>query len=128
MDRVKVSKVELISILTSNRDQHIKDLKEATGGYYIQARKEFEEELTKIKEGKEFHTFFRNLNKPESHVKEYNNVIDMLGVSADTEVYISMEDYLKYYKNEWSWQASWQVSNKPYATLYNVAGIGNAGK
>ena len=124
MDKVKVQKHELESILKTNRDKHVEEYKEALGGYYIQAQKDFEKELAKIKAGKEFHTYFRKLNKPESHVKEYNDVIDMLGVTTAVEVYISMEDYLKYYKNEWIWCASWKLSNTPYATLYNTPGVG----
>ena len=126
MDKIKVGKGKLIAILVENRDKHAKDYEEAVGGYYIQAEKEFEAELAKIKDGEKFSTYFRNLSEPESHVKEYDNVIEMLGVSEDEQIYISMQDYLKYYKNEWDWQSSWEMSNRPYATLYNVAGVGNA--
>jgi len=126
MDKVKVQKTELVAALTKNRDQHAKDYKEALGGYYMQAEKEFEAKLVKIKAGEKFSTYFKDLAKPQYHIKEYNDVIDMLGVSSDETVYISMEDYLKYYKNEWDWQASWSLSNSGYATLYNTPGVGKA--
>ena len=88
----------------------------------MQARKEFEATLVKIKAGEKFETFFRNLHKPDSHVKEYTDVLDMLGISRDEEIQISMQDYLKYYKNEWDWADNWKMSNSGYATLYNTVG------
>jgi hypothetical protein len=50
----------------------------------------------------------------------------MLGVCSDVNISITMEDYLKYYKNEWSWCSSWQYQNSGYATLYNMPGVGVA--
>ena len=52
----------------------------------------------------------------------------MLEVASEDTVTLSMEEFLKYYKNEWEWQRSWSLRNDGYATLYNVAGVGKHGK
>ncbi len=124
MDKVIVNKKELVNILIKNRDKHATEYQEALGGFYIQAQIDLEKKLAKVKEGKKFSIYFENLKQPRSYIKEYNDVINMLGVTPASEVNISMEDYLKYYKNEWDWCASWKASNNSYVTLYNVAGVG----
>jgi hypothetical protein len=126
MDKVQVNKEELIAVLTKNRDQHKKDFEAAMGGYRLVAEAELKKRLKKVRSGQEFNLNFYKLHVPDSHVKEYQNVIDMLGVCSDVNISITMEDYLKYYKNEWSWCSSWQYSNSGYATLYNTPGVGVA--
>ena len=68
-----------------------------------------------------------HIRKPESHVEDYDNVIAMLEVASEKTIEITMEEYLKYYENKWEWHQSWKMANDGYATLYNVAGVGNAG-
>jgi len=127
MEKVKVKKVDLVKILQTNRDIHQKDFEEALGGYKIAVEKELKSKLKDLKAGKDFDLYI-NLSKPKSYVKQYNDVIGMLEIASEEEVSITMEEYLKYYKNEWEWQSTWHLSNAPYATLYNVAGVGNAKK
>ena len=118
MDKVKVNKEDLISILKTNRDQHGKDYNDAVGGYLMTVEAELKKTLRKVRKGEEFDLYFRDLSKPDSHVKEYNDVIDMLSVSKDDDVNISMEDYLKYYKNEWNWCVSWSSQNTGFLMHY----------
>ena len=124
MEKVHVNKIELIKILKTNRDIHAKDYEEAYGGYRIAVERELKKKLKEVKAGGLFNLHFNNLSEPQSYVKDYDNVIGMLEVSTESDVYVTMEEYLRYYKNEWAWSRSWSVSNAPYATLYNVAGIG----
>ena len=126
MDKVKVDKNDLLSVLKTNRDKHEKDYNDAMGGYRLVAEAQLKKVLKKVKSGEKFSLYFRDLHEPDSHIKEYQNVIDMLEVSSDQFVQISMEDYLKYYKNEWNWCTSWKFHNSGYATLYNVPGVGVA--
>ena len=126
MDKVKVDKNDLLSILKTNRDKHEKDYNDAMGGYRLVAEAELKKKLKKVRAGEKFTLYFKDLREPDSHVQEYQNVIDMLEVSTDMFVEISMEDYLKYYKNEWNWCTSWKFHNSGYATLYNVTGVGAA--
>jgi len=126
MDKVQISKDELIAVLTKNRDQHKRDYEDALGGYRLVAESKLKKVLKKIKSGEKFSLYFNDLHEPDSHVKEYQNVIDMLGICFDVNVSISMEDYLKYYKNEWNWCSQWQFSNSGYVTLYNMSGVGSA--
>ena len=119
MNKVFVKKEDLIKVLTENRDIHAKEYEEARKGYAIMAVDALDAKLKVIKEGKEFNMYFNDLNSPpESHVEDFQNVIDMLGVTEQVDVEITMDDYLKYYKNNWSWHQGWNLSNKGYVDYF----------
>lgn len=117
MEKVKVKKEDLIKVLQTNRDIHQSAFNEALEGYKISVEKELKSKLKDLKAGKDFDLYI-NLQKPVSYVKQYNDVIGMLEISTEEDVSITMEEYLKYYKNEWEWQSSWQLSNALYSKAY----------
>jgi len=118
MNTVSVKKAELVKVLTTNRDIHKKEHEEALQGYLILVTKALKKKLKKVEAGKEFDLNFYNLVKPENHEDDYQNVIDMLGVTGQESVDITMDDYQKYYKNNWSWHGHWHLSNKMYFDAY----------
>jgi Sec7-like guanine-nucleotide exchange factor len=117
MEKVKVKKVDLVKVLQTNRDIHQEAFNVALAGYKISVEKELKSKLKDLKAGKDFDLHI-HLLKPISYVKQYNDVIGMLEISSEEEVSITMEEYLKYYKNEWEWQSSWQLSNAFYSQAY----------
>jgi hypothetical protein len=120
MNTVTVSKQDLIKVLTENRDKHQTEYNEAYEGYKLLAIKAIEEKLEKVKSGEKFNMYFENLQSaPDCHVEEYQNVIDMLSVTSDMDIQISQEDYLKYYKNNWSWRVGWHMSNQMYVDAFH---------
>ena len=118
MNTVPVKKDDLIKVLTENRDKHQKKYDDAYKGYVILVTKALKKTLKKVEAGKKFDLNFHNLNKPERHTEDYQNVIDMLGVTDSATIDITMEDYQKYYKNNWSWHGHWHLSNKMYVDAY----------
>lgn len=111
MDKIQVKKEELISILKENRNIHQKDYNDAINGYRISVEKELKKKLKIVKSAEKFDLYFNELNEPSCHVKDYDNVIGMLEISIDKDIFITMQDYLKYYKNEWGWHQDWKFSN-----------------
>ena len=80
MEKVKVNKNELISILKSNRDLHEKEYKEAYEGYKIAVEKALKTKIKEVKSGEDFNLNFFSLTKPISYVKSYNDVIGILEI------------------------------------------------
>ena len=120
MNTVTVNKTDLIKVLTENRDKHQTEYNEAYEGYKLLVIKAIEEKLEKVKSGEKFNMYFENLQSaPDCHVEDYQNVIDMLSITSDTSIQITMEDYLKYYKNNWSWVHGWSLSNKMYVDAFH---------
>ena len=122
MNTISVNREDLIKVLTENRDKHQTEYKEAYEGYKLMAIDALKAKLKLVESGEKFDLYFPDLNAvPESHVQDYQNVIDMLGVTVDFDIQITMEDYLKYYKNKWSWHQGWSLSNKAYVDNYYLA-------
>lgn len=119
MNTISVNRNDLIKVLTENKDKHQTEYSEAYEGYKLMAIDALKAKLELVEDGKKFTMYFNELNaEPESHVRDYQNVIDMLGVTDDAVVQITMDDYLKYYKNQWSWHSGWSLSNKAYVDTY----------
>ena len=125
MKTVTVKKKDLVKALTKNRKLHEKEFEEAWGGYLMSAKEQVKELLDQIKSGEDF-TVSLHLSEPESHLDDYDSTIAMLEVATEKTLEITMEEFRKYYQNQWSWHQSWKMANDGYATLYNVAGVGNA--
>ena len=129
MSRVKVKKEDLIKVLGTNKDVHQKEYDEAYSGYLQLCIEALEERLELVKSAAkvekdepevEFTMYFEDVhNPPVNHVDDYQNVIDMLEVGENEEVVIGMDEYLKYYKNNWQWRAGWELSNKAYVDKFH---------
>ena len=127
MEKVKVQKRNLIEALRTNKDLHQREYDEALIGFRLAAEKELKLKLKELKAGKKDNIYI-SLQKPVSYVKQYNDVIGMLEISSEEEVSITMEEYLKYYKNEWEWKQTWQLSNAFYSQAYvDSTKFGNKG-
>lgn len=115
-----VKKKDLIKILKASRDKHKKEFEEAQKGYVITCREVLEERLVAVNAGDDFDMFFSdNVENPESHINDYQNVIDMLEIGSDKTIRIGVDDYKRYYKNEWGWNSRWALSNKAYVDKFN---------
>jgi hypothetical protein len=121
MKSIKVNKDDLLTTLKANKDQHVKEYKEALRGYRVRAAVALSEELKNIEEGREFNTYF-SLNKPVSYEKEYATVIGMLEMDLFSEVELDMTEFVKYVNDDWSWKSSFSSSNSGYSGYSGVSG------
>jgi len=129
MSRISVKREDLIKVLNTNRDKHQTEYAEAYAGYLQLCVEALEEKVETVKEaakapkdGPELKVemFFNDLmSQPENHVDNYQDVIDMLELSEDVKLDIGMEEYKKYYKNDWSWSHNWGLSNKMYVDKFH---------
>ena len=111
--KVDVSVKELLETLKTNRDKHEKDLKIARDGFRVEIIKELEKKLAGAKEGRKVELSFKN-SKPESYLKEYDQVIAMLEFAKQETIELKADDFNKYIKDEWSWKRNWDLSNTLY--------------
>ena len=129
MSRINVKREDLIKVLNTNRDKHQQEYDEAYAGYLQLCIEALEEKIVVVndaakalKDGPEetFDMYFNDLMQaPENHVQDYQDVIDMLELSEDTKLSVGMEEYKKYYKNDWTWSRSWELSNKMYVDKFH---------
>lgn len=115
MDNLTFTKDALLKTIKENRAKH-KDLyDQAIIGYRNKSIKELSEQLELAKAGKKFSTFF-GLNKPKHSLKEYDQAIAMLEMSADTEVVLSRQEFNQYVLDNWSWKGNFIASTAAYTS------------
>jgi len=129
MSKVNVKRKSLIKVLTKNRDIHKKEYAEAYSGYVQLCIEALQEKLGNVmdaakapKDGPEvkFEMFFQDLmSAPENHVQDFQDVIDMFELSEDSKLAIGMDEYKKYYKNDWLWSRGWELANKAYVDKFH---------
>ena len=126
MEKIRVSKQELLTIVTENREKHKKEYLEAIKAYRVKAADQLTLELQKIVAGEKFQITF-DLVKPESHEKEYDLAIKMLNMSVDEVVEIEYNEFNELVNDEWNWKRHFRtsyMSNSMYVgqTTYGTSG------
>lgn len=110
---ITVKKDELIEKIIANRENHIKEHKEAMEGFFAEARKAAHRAYRTLGKGQipeDLH-----FDVPGSHKGDYDKMIELLRMSADDTLEITYEQFCRYVKDEWSWSSHF----KHLHTLYN---------
>jgi hypothetical protein len=109
LDTVRVDKKELIDKLQKNRKQHAKDYEETLAEWKKAVAFALKKASKELKEsGNTNLQELFNLNKPQSHVSEYDNTIDMLNWEQDDTVELDSREFNNYIQDEWSWRSGWE--------------------
>ena len=114
MEKIKVNKTELLSILESNRSKHRQIFEEACDGYQKAVIKELEAQLKRAKEGIR-RSMFINISAPVDQTKEYDRAIAMLKMSVEQEVFLSEQDFRCYVLDDWDWKQKFLTSSRDYS-------------
>ena len=130
METIKVKKDELLQIVKDNRKKHKSEYAESIRAYRVKAGDLFARELEKIISGEVFKTNI-TIQKPESHVKDYDLVIQMLKMSVDDVIELGQYEFNQYVNDDWQWKqmfSSSVYSNSRYNDVSAFHGIsGSAG-
>lgn len=125
METIKVKKSELLEILTANRKKHKAQYKESIRAYRVKAVDLFNIELQKAIAGKQFDIYF-DLQKPSCHEKDYNLSIQMLAMSVDETIELTISEFNQLVNDEWNWKSSFQSARTSNA-WYNSGTSGYSG-
>lgn len=114
MNTVKVSKTELLNKLKENRSKHTELYKEAAEGYRNTVIEQLEKNLALAKDGGEIRTAI-NLQAPQNHTEDYDNIIAQLEMSVDTVIELESHDFQSYVMDKWQWAKAAMFLNSTYA-------------
>lgn len=103
LDSVVVNKCELITIIRGNARRHLEVFSESMVGYKKQAERLLVQELTKLRDGREF-TLNIPLQKPQNHIGDYNKTLKMLEMSVDDKIALSSSEFSQYVLDDWQWK------------------------
>jgi hypothetical protein len=123
MREVKVKTAELLEKVKANREKHIKEYEEAVAGYKEAATEAVEKAMAKLKkqiedlqEGEVLHlaAVVFDLEVPQNHEKDYDQVILMLEMSVDEELSIKADEFACYVMDDWDWKADFLKMSDTY--------------
>lgn len=108
-----VNKIDLVTILTENRDNHQAMYEAANSGYRKAAESQLRHRARKIHDGGEVKLSF-SLSAPESHTDEYDTVIGLLNLSTAVTVKLGLQDYRKLVQDKWDWSYNFGATYSGY--------------
>ena len=119
LGEVRVDKFELIKQITENLAFHTEEFGEAILGWQEKFFKTIGELNAAMLEGQldraeEVAKRLRNLTKPQSHIEEYEEVLEMLEASQDEEFVLDASDFNKYWRDNWRWKDGFSTTNALY--------------
>lgn len=114
MDTVRVNKEELLAKLRENRDQHVKDYKEAVVEYRKAALTEITAMLKQAKSKTDKITRSVVAPEPVSYEGSYTTAIRMLEMSVDEEIELSQSEFSQYVEDNWQWRNSFAATTLSY--------------
>lgn len=120
MDKVKVSKTELLGKVRQNRDQHAELFKAAQKGFMARATEELQDMLKAAEKGDV--RLYVGLTPPSDHSVEYDRAIRMLEMSQDDVIEIDSTSFAQLVMNEWQWFHQATAINSTYASGGKLGG------
>jgi hypothetical protein len=103
----------LLARIKANRDAHREVYEKAMTGYQRAAGDFFHEQLERARASKPFQTMF-NEPMPEDHSEDYEAIIDLLTLSEDTVVSLSIQEFRQYVRDDWGWKREFMATSQNY--------------
>lgn len=113
MNRVKVTRKDLLEKLTINRKSHRDLFLRAQEGYRKQVIEELDRMLSEARSGKPICRAI-GLPEPQDHTSDYDRAIAMLEMSVDEHIEISATEFDMFVMDNWSWKQMAMESNMRY--------------
>lgn len=123
--RTKISKHELLEVLTANKDKHRTVFEAAVKGYKAEALKQLHEHIRRIEKGRlvRVQVF---LPTPEDHTQDYDRVIRMVTMSTQGDIDMDEQMFAQYVMDDWHWKREWLRNSSSYAKATVKANYGDA--
>lgn len=113
MDKITVSKPDLLAKLNENRDKHKALYEEASTAYRGKVVEALRERADGIEGGDEIDLYF-DLPKPEDHTAEYDEAIESLRWHQGDEVDLSRSEFQQWVLDKWTWARSFSANTMSY--------------
>lgn len=117
---VNVSRTELLAKLKENLEAHRREYQEALVEFkarLVEDLKLAHKKVNKVENVEDLKNFSFDIQFPQNHEKDYEEVIEMLEMSVDEHINLDSESFKAYIKNEWNWQHHFRAAKMAYATV-----------
>ena len=128
MEKVKLERDALLTIVRENRDKHVDEFVTAVEGYRTKLTEELDKRLTRLRdEGLAVsdldHQSRWSLTQlaiqfpaPESHESDYDKAIRMLELSVEDTIELRELEFEQLVLDEWGWKGAFAATNSRYSS------------
>lgn len=113
MRTVRINREKLLAAIKTNREVHDADYKSAMIAYREAAVERLVKMLQAAKAGEKIERYL-DIPQPEQHLREYDQVIEMLGMSVDASIELTNSEFRQYVLDEWVWSHEFASNTKSY--------------
>ncbi len=112
---IKVKTTVLLDKIKENRKNHQTELNDALVGFKTYAENLLKAELKRVKKFKEPKDI--RFTKPQSHLEDYDQIIEMLVMSVDEEIEVTASQFRKYVMDKWDWTDHFKKLHTDYTSM-----------
>jgi hypothetical protein len=102
MDNVTINKIKLLDQLQKNRKEHSEIYDLAIAGWKEEVKKGLKHALKQAKNDIEYITFL-DIDKPQHHLKEYDEIIDRVSWHEDNMISLTIREFNNFVRDNWDW-------------------------
>lgn len=111
--RWEFSVEELLTKLRENRTAHVEEYEEAHKGYMDKLKDKLRQMLESVEANKVIDTHI-NFERPRSHEKDYDRIIEILEMTTADTVYLTLDEFDRYVRDEWDWTERFKSLSNAY--------------
>lgn len=101
--------------LKTNREEHIREVKEAWDGYWTTAMDMLEKQIQRIEARKPIdQDAIRAVPEPPDYTKDYDMAIEQLEAAFGDLITLDDGEFKRFMLNEWSWRPQFQAQTANY--------------
>ena len=119
MNSVKVDRIELLGIVRTNKEKHVREYNESVEDYKKAAISVTQKNLELAQSGDldQIAKIKGMPQKPTSYEKEYDRAIRMLELSVESVIEVEQDVFNQLVLDEWSWKNAFVASASLYKSL-----------
>jgi len=116
LQSVRVGKDDLLAVLRTNLEKHVSEYDAALVGFKEDVKVQLATLLKDVEDGKRIRTTI-SFDEPQNHRDDYETVIQMLEMSVDTHIDLTMNEFKQYVQDKWSWKDKFSMTNAKYVNF-----------
>ncbi len=115
LNQLTFDKKVVLERLRENRSIHRQTFEEALEGYERRMVQELQRRIRDVRKGVPIEQYI-GLETPADHTKDYDTIIEMLELTNDDTVVLTVPEFRQYMQDEWTWKTDFVNTASGYGS------------